>query len=233
VNLSAEEILQQHIAAMGEELGRVYNRLLNDVVWLDLKWIQYQRLFLRSPERLRVLKETAGHFFAFIKSVLADDLLLHVARLTDPPQSRGRGTTRENLTLQRLPRLIEDSDLRAEVTELVKAAERAAGPARDHRNRRLAHRDLAIALDVGSDPLAGLSRLEIDATLAAIRAVIERMARHYWEDLAPYNAEFALDHDADLLVFWLRKALRAEERRLQRLREGRALPEDIEREEEL
>jgi hypothetical protein len=127
--------------------------------------------------------------------------------------------------------VISDAALKAEVAELVESAVRASGSARDWRNRRLAHRDFAVALAT-TDPLPGVSRDDVEAMLAAIRAVLDRLARHYW-NFAPYEPDMVHGRETDALVYWLRRGLRAEEQRHQRFREGRALPEDIKPEEEI
>ncbi len=123
---SAEEVLEQHLQDMGTELGVVYNALTNDVAWVHAKWNQYRHLYAHSPERIVVLNQAAGHFFGVMQDSLLEDIVLHLARLTDPPRSVGK----DNLTLQRLPALIPDVQLAAEVKALFGGALTACGSAR-------------------------------------------------------------------------------------------------------
>src|SRR5207249_4795011 len=104
---SAEQVLEQHIRDIGAELGALYNALTNEVAWVHAKWSQYQQLYARSPERIAFLNEVAGPFFGVIQDALLEDVVLHLARLTDPPKSMGK----DNLTLQRLPALISNVQL--------------------------------------------------------------------------------------------------------------------------
>src|SRR5574337_1133258 len=129
---SAEQVLEQHIRDMGTDLGTLYNVLTNEVAWVHAKWTQYQQLYAHSPERITLLNETAGHFFGIIQDALFEDVILHLARLTDPPQSMRK----HNLTLCRLPPLISHTQLRAGVTDLVKTAQAACESVREWRNRR-------------------------------------------------------------------------------------------------
>ena len=139
---SSEDIRREHIRDMGAELGAVYNALWNDAVWLHAKWNLYRQLYAHSPERVALLNKVAGHFFGVIQDAVVEDILLNLARLNDPPRSRGR----DNLTLQRLPELITDAPLASELQGVVEAASKACEPMRSWRNRRLAHRDLVVAL---------------------------------------------------------------------------------------
>ena len=221
---SAEQVLEQHVRDMGPDLGAVYNALTNDVAWVHAKWNQYRQLYDRSPERIALLNEVAGHFFGVMQDSLLEDIVLHLARLTDPPKSVGK----DNLTIQRLPKLISDAQLEAEVRTLVDAALAACEFTRAWRNRRLAHRDLALALASATDPLPDINRAEIEAALAAIRDVLNSLAGHYWDSETAYEQVITDGGEADSLVYYLQKGVRAEERRFERLRQNKPLLEDIE-----
>jgi hypothetical protein len=227
--LSAEQVREKHLRDMGPELGSVYNALDRDVTWLHAKWNQYRQLYARSPERIALLNRVAGHFFGVIQDTLFEDILLHLARLTDPAKSVGK----ENLTLKNLPELVKDSRLSAELKGLVETALKASKSARAWRNRRLAHRDLALALATASDPLPGISRDEVEAALLAIRDVLNRLAAHYWNSETAYQHFIASGGEADSLVYYLHKGTQAQERRMERFRLGKALPEDLEPEGEI
>ena len=221
---SAEQVLEQHIHDMGVELGALYNALTNEVAWIHAKWSQYQQLYTHSPERIALLNEVAGHCFGVIQDVLLKDVILHLARLTDPPQSRGK----DNLTLRRLPALLSNAQLAAEVQSLVEAALAACASACAWRNRQLAHRDLALALASATEPLPGISYADIKAALTAMRTVLNCLDAHYWHSETVYEHVITEGGEADSLVYYLSQGVRAEERRRERLEQGKPLPEDIE-----
>ncbi len=228
-DMSAEEFLEQCLQDMGTELGGIYDALRNDVLRLQMKWNQYRQLYARSPKRIELLNHAARHFFGLMQEIMLEDVVLHLARLSDRDRTAGR----ENLSLQRLPALILDKQLASEVDALVKAALTACGFTRVWRNLRLAHRDLALSLASSADPLPGVSRAEIEEALASIRAVLNRLSKHYMGSETAYHLIITHGRDADSLVQYLHLGLRAEEKRLERLERGEFLPEDIGRQIEI
>jgi hypothetical protein len=230
---TADEIREQHLRDMGSDLGAVYNVLTNDVTWLHAKWEQYRALFAKSERRIDLLNETAGYLFRLIQDTLFEDVVLGLARLTDPIQT-GRGAKQqENLTLQRLPTLVPDPALSSEVTALATAALAACAAPRSWRNKRLAHRDLAVALATAGDPLPGISRADVEAALMAFRALLNRLERHYWDSEVYYQTVLTNLGTAENLVHYLQRGLKAERAWRERLSSGALLPEDIAPEEKV
>jgi hypothetical protein len=226
--LSDEQALKRAIRDMGPELGPVYHNLSNDVAWLHAKWNQYRQLYAHSRERVAFLNRVAGHLFGIIQGPpwapssggMYDDILLHLARLTD----RRKNTLR----LQILPNLVPNA-LVSEVKRLVQAAVDACGSATSSRNERIAHNRLrAVAGSFEPPPV----RAEIEAALSAIRAVLNRLESHYWQSPTAYE-HFSATGGADSLLYYLRKGVRAEEQRRERLLQGQPLPEDLEPEDEI
>jgi hypothetical protein len=219
---TADEVEAERLRAMGPDLGPVFHLLSNDVTWLHSKWTQYRQLYAKSQERIDLLNRVAGHFFRVLQDTLFEDVLLHLARLTDPTATGQK----QNLTLRRLPALAPPA-LEPELSRLLGDVVSACVVARDRRNRRLAHRDLGVALATAGDPLPGISRADVEAALAAVRALLHCLERHYWGTETYY--QMLLTHgEADELVFWLHEGVRAEESRRERFRTGRPLPEDLE-----
>jgi AbiU2 len=224
---SAEQVRKRHLRDMGPKLGAVYHALWNEVAWLHAKWDLYRQLYARSPERIAFLNKVASHFIGVLQDTLYDDVLLHLSRLTDPPSS-GKY---DRLSLQALPERVPEVALASEVKGLIQAAKKACETARSSRNRRIAHTDLALALAGTFDPIP--SRSEIEAALNAVRAVLHRLEAHYWQSETGYQHFCPKGGDADSLVRYLLKGFRAEERRMERFREGKPLPEDLEPEFEI
>jgi hypothetical protein len=98
-----------------------------------------------------------------------------MSRLTDRPKTYGK---KENLTLKRLADLV-DVAIRADVESLIRSAEQKCASAHDWRNRRIAHRDLALALEEDVEPLTPASRKSVREGLDAIAAVLNRLELHY------------------------------------------------------
>lgn len=99
---TAAQVHQGYVKAMGPELGDLFFRLSNECVSLHWKWEEFVSLFGTSPERISLLNKSAGAFFRIVQDTLWENVLLHIARLMDPPQSVGK----DNLCLRRLLALV-------------------------------------------------------------------------------------------------------------------------------
>jgi hypothetical protein len=223
---SAQEVKQQHIAAMGQQLGEMYHALWKELVWLHFKWAEYVALYGKSGERVALLNRAAPFFFAIHQDVAWHDILLNIARFVDPAESMGN-KKRTNLTVRALPPLIADNALRASVEDLVAKAIAASSFAVDWRMRRLAHRDLAIALDQAAVPLKPASRLKVKEAREALAAVLNAIDDHYFGSTVAYDAGEGEPDGSITLLQRLRDGVAANEARLQRLRDGTFTEDDV------
>lgn len=220
---SADELLEESVRDMGPELGAVYHALWNEVAWVHAKWKQYRQLYAVSPERIDLLNQAASLFFGLVQDALLEDVVLHLARLTDSPRSVGK----RNLTVRALPELILQEPLAAEIGGLVDSAVSACVSLRAWRNKHLAHRDLSLAIASSTEPLPGISRENLEEALASVRAVLNRLASHYWRREVAYQKFLTEGRDADRLVYYLVLGIQAEKDRQERLERGEPLPEDV------
>jgi hypothetical protein len=203
----AKEIREQYVSQLGLELGATFHALFEELSWLHFKWRQYRVLFGYSDERVALLNKAAGAFFHVVQRILWDDVLLNIARLTDPARSAGK----HNLSFAALPPLIEDAEFRAELSALIQKASDTAGFARDWRNRQLAHKDLDLAISDKARPLPAVSRKHVEDVLEAMRHVFNSV------ELKFIGSEVAFEHisgppdDADLLLYALELAMQHED----------------------
>jgi len=160
-----------------------------------------------------------------LQDELWENALLHLARLTDPAKSPG-GKDRANLTIQALPQLILDAELQTKVNKLVAEAIEQTDFCRDWRNRRIAHRDLKLALEQSTTPLAGGSRLKVKAALEAVASVLNAIGSHYLESETHFDLDVP-NGGALSLLYVLDDGLRARDLKRQRLKEGRPLESDL------
>lgn len=219
---SAEEVEKAHLQALGPVLGPVYRALHDELIWLHAKWLEYRKLFAQTEARIDLLNASAAFFFRVIQDVLWDDILLHIARLTDPPELGSF----KNLTLLCLPDLVPDRALADELRGLTQTAREYSKFARERRNKELAHNDLTLAIDATATQLPGVSRAQVEDTLRSFRETMNRLYSAY------FNAEVGYEHfltheDANALVQHLAIAMQAEERKHQRFQQGAPLPEDL------
>lgn len=146
---TAEQAKADNVAAMGQSLGEQYTALWQELAWLYRVWGEYVDLYGTKPSRVDLLNRSAGGFFRVVQDALWEQVLLHIARLTDPAMSSGK----TNLSIQSLLSVTDDK-LKDTVSKHVDEALRASAFCRDWRNRRIAHRDLDLALDRHPQALA-------------------------------------------------------------------------------
>jgi hypothetical protein len=207
---TADEVKQQCLQAMGGELGNLFYHLYNEHAWLCWKWGDYVVLFASRPERVDLLNMAAPAFFKLVQDSLWEAILLHICRLTDPPEIRNK----KNLTLQHLPRLVTPT-IQPEIARLVNAALKASSFARDWRNRHIAHRDLRLVLQETTLPLAPASREGVRMALVAITAVLNCIDHHYRSTTVAYDMIASLGN-AETLLHVLREGFEAKTARAER-----------------
>lgn len=164
--------LTQYEDKLGREFSMVFHSLENDWASALMRYQEFPELF-GTTERVKLLNAIGGGLFWDVQQMFWSDLMLRLTRLTDPPKSAGKA----NLTVQRLPRLCEAPDLREEVEDLVRTAVDATAFARDWRNRRIGHSDLARAIDPSPEPLMEATLKKSKTALDAVHAVLDSISR--------------------------------------------------------
>lgn len=217
---TAEEAKQEHITHMGHELGTVYAALWQEVASVHAKWADFVVLFGTSESRIDLLNKAAPSFFRHVQDGLWEGILLHVARLTDPPMSGGK----QNLTICRLPALVHHSKAKAAIESLVAEAIQASTFARDWRNRHIAHSDLYLSINKSSKTLEFASRQRVDESLRALEVVLNGVAKSFDDKESSFDIS---DWDASHLLHVIDDGLRAAEERHNRLLAGQGNAEDF------
>ena len=179
---SSEDIRKRYRIRLGTEFGDAFHRLRNEWAWSLMRRDEFRELFSRAEDVSLLNALTGGGFTWDIQHILWDDLLLRVCRLTDPEQS-GR---KDNLTVRRLPAFCEQhgAALYDQVQHLVDLAFKKAEFARDWRNRRISHSDLATAVG-DAEPLAPASLQKVTSVLDAVHAILNAISKEL------LNAEIA------------------------------------------
>jgi hypothetical protein len=218
--LTADESLKENIAAMGKDLGEQYSELWQEAAYLHAKWAEYVELFGTKESRIDLLNGAAGHLFAMIQDQMWDDILMHIARLTDPPATGKK----RNLTLRNLPDLVTD-DLKPPVKACIDEVLGYTEFCRDWRNRRVAHTDLLLALNASPELLKEGSRKDIVKALAAIVKNLSTVSEAYTGAETGLDALSPPGGAIDLLRV-IHDGLVAQGQREQRWESGKQTPED-------
>lgn len=206
---------------MGDELGRLYSALWQEVAWIHSKWAQYVVLFGTKPERVELLNKAAPAFFRLVQDTLWENVILHIARLTDSPQSVGK----PNLSIKRLSALIPDLTLRNKIDELVSVCVSSAEFSRDWRNRHLAHRDLKRATSDVADPLLPASREKVKEVLANFSDLLNALSQHYLDSTTFFDSSRTRG-DTEQLLYVLDDGLAMGAARKKRKKQGIHDPSD-------
>ena len=159
---------------MGPDFTRLFLELDGECDWLRHKWAEFDELFGRGPEWVELLNRVASSFFYVINQVLFENIMLHLSRLTDPPESMGRA----NLTVMTLSELVTEPPLKKRVEEMSSEARSNCQFARDWRNKRLAHTDLSAFRGELAVPLPKVTAESIKTALASLRAIFTAVEEH-------------------------------------------------------
>lgn len=199
-----DEIRAEILAAFPPDCGALFFEIETDVCNLHLNWQHYRALYGTSPERIDLLNWAAGSFFGLIDNTMWHDVLLRIARLTDPPTMGSYANASLGQLVERVsPHLDSESTQRLndQITALVKYCD----PIRDLRNRVLVHDDLPTALHYHPDPLPGLSRAYVEGALDRIRSLVNEIGNSF--NLAPTLFELVRSvGDAETLIDLLERA---------------------------
>jgi len=163
--------MTQYEDKLGRKFSMIFHSLNNDWASALVRYKEFRELF-GTAERVNLLNAIGSGLFWDVQQMFWSDLMLRLTRLTDPLNSAGK----DNLTVQRLPGLCEDLDLGDEVAGLVRQAVDAAVFARDWRNRRIGHSDLARAIDPSPEPLAEATLPKVKAALDAVHEVLDTIS---------------------------------------------------------
>lgn len=221
--MTSEQLKAERVRVMGPALGSLFHELWSHVVELHTELQEYRKLY-GSPEARAVLNDTAGQFFRTVQKVLWEHVLLYVARLTDTSTTGGH----RNLTLRRLPEEIADPGLKQCVEGLIGRASPDWEPVCTLRNKWLAHLDLAVGTDdPDAAPMPDMNIDDVERALSSMAEVLSAIEeRHFGPADRRYYPVRPLG-DAEHLLYWLRRALKADAECRARMMSGRALPEDL------
>lgn len=218
---TADQAKQHYIEIMGDDLGTIYHRLWQEIAWVHMKWGDFITLFGTSESRIELMNDAAPAFCRLIQDSLWENVLLHIARLTD----RGSTGGKQNLTIQRLPALITNS---AKIQLSLKAAVDNAIDvctfARDWRNRHIAHSDLLLHISDDAEPLEFASRKRVSEALEALADVLHVLSQHYLNSTTFFQSEGI---DALHFLYVLDDGVKAAQSRRERMRNGKAAPSEM------
>ena len=184
--MTGAEVQDEYQKKLGPEFGQIFYKLEVEIVYLYKKWKEYEELFGGSQTQLQKLNAFAGNFWATIKGLMWQDILLTLCRLTDPPGNSGGRQDTRTLTIRRLPKLCEEHIVRRSVEETFDSPAAANTFAAALLKKYAAQVDVSTAIwPETAQPLESASRAKIEQALQSLD-VIKRTV-----EIATEATEFA------------------------------------------
>lgn len=164
------------------ETAAAFELLWQRVAQLHLRWDMYVQLFRNGRSEPIIGNNRA--FFTWLRFILLSDVVLSLARLTDPPNQGPN----KNLVLRRLiPQSPSESDLGliSELNTCLTEIDDQSASFRIIRNKALAHDDL----DVASESLfMAVDLSEVDLALGKIRDFMNLYQLHFRDSTTAYES---------------------------------------------
>jgi len=191
---------------MGNELGDYFFHLWQEVAYLYLKWQEFIELFGNEPSTIETLNQTAPSFFHMIQKILWQDIILHIARLTDPAHT-GRGK-QKNFTLMQLSYLIKEEQLSQQIKSELKQLQSKVKTIRYWRHKRIAHIDFNLMMNKHATPLPDVNKQYIEETLKMIMHIINAIEKNYTRTTTRFDLTIT-SNGALSMLFYLKNGLEA------------------------
>ncbi len=161
---------------MPDDVGVVYDGLYRELSWFKRTLDVLYGLYVDKPDTVAILNDIAPDFFGFLQTTLIDSLIVSLSRMTDN-ESDGKN---KNLSFKRLFALIDAQShgiLRQNVENGLSELRLYSQAAREHRNKRVAHSDLAVALK--SQSLPDLLIVDFRKSLEVAHETLNYVLRHF------------------------------------------------------
>jgi len=222
-DLTSDQTLQKYIDKMGKELGTPFYHLWQEVSWIYSKIEQFAILFARKPTRIDIMNESAPYFFRIVEDLLLENIILSIARITDPPNKFGN----KNLSIQMFPSLVSEDGFRSQVKNLVDISLGKVNFCRDWRNKRLAHLDLTLAIMEGIQPLDKITLNKLNDAIDSIADVLNIIDGYYCNSTTYFKLTGDVPGNSKSLLYVLYAGLKAKKERIERMKNGNPREDDF------
>jgi hypothetical protein len=214
---TSDEVKAAIINSFPSGTGEIFYELWRNMVHLHMNWKNYRTLYGTSAERIDLLKWAASVFFGLLNGILWHDIILSIARLTDPAQSSRKCNASLAYLRERLASFMDTPSLDT-LNSKLQDIQSYCDPIRQIRNRLLAHDDLATALNYHSDPLPSISRAYIEDALERLRDFLGDI-EEYFCGSRTHHLHVIFNHDGEDLISKLEDALEHEKCRDRELKQ--------------
>lgn len=191
------------------ELNELFKVVNDEVTWLHTIWELFNQLYWSGAENFEIMDATAPQFFVILRTMMFEEMILIVNRLTDPPITLGKA----NASLERLIEQVNKETHTALVISLQGklASIRASSTMyRTWRNKRVSHNDLSIALEK-EGTLPHIMRGEAQIVVREIAEFMNEFSLAILDSSQAYVPFLAAHGDGVALMRYLKEAVKKRE----------------------
>lgn len=181
---TADEFKKNMTDVLGDDFGSFLYVIYNQIAWLSLKWDEYCQLFAIKETRIELLNQSAPSFFSLIQKTLLDNIILGIAKLTDPCKSGNK----KNITLNAITSYINHEDLKEDIQNDIRELTLKAQFCRDRRNKIIAHMDFDFTLDTNNiEKLEPATKKKIETVITSIQSIYNKIEHFYFDTNTLYQ----------------------------------------------
>jgi len=195
------------IENLPESLSKEYNFIHNQVLWLHALWQELSYLYL-DELRVELLNISASTFFYNIQRASLNELVIGIARLSDPI---GRGKN-INLSFNKMIGTIEslsDEELANNLKDILKKHKSLISQFKTQRNKIIAHSDYQTNIEGKVSKLGSVTKSDIADILKVYSDMLNKITFHYVEISMSHNP--TIQTGAPGIIHDIRDALRYRE----------------------
>jgi hypothetical protein len=191
------------------ERNEVFKVVNSEITWLHTIWELLIQLYGSNDENIEIMNASAPQFFAILRTMLFDELVMTLNRLTDPAITRGKA----NASLEQLINQIdqyENASLAASLTETLVKIRATHTAFRTWRDKKISHNDLLIALQNGSKSLPEIPRKQAATAIQEVTDFINEYSAAILGGIQSYVPFLVSRGDGNALLQQLKQGIEAQ-----------------------
>jgi hypothetical protein len=169
-------------------------QITTDIYHLHYVWDTFLLLFASDKKNVDVLNAVGPGFFAMNQTLMYDDVLLRINRITDRAKVAGKDTASLEQLLHLTGWQRSDPAQWKIFSDELRTVKAACKECRAHRNRRVSHRELDQAT-----PLPPTTRKMVEAAIEAVERFVSLFSRELRDVEIPFVVPNVTDHAEQLL----------------------------------
>lgn len=180
-----KNVVKKYVEDLGEELGKIQAHIWAECVQLHMDLAELRFLYSRK-EDVDFLNAASPGFFHLFQSLLVQEIILRLCRISDPPSNRHQ----RNLSLRGWVDAIRESGrivLAEKLIDKVKLFEDTLKFARKRRDKFYAHTDLETRLNPEVAPLPKITYGKMVTAIEGLGTLVNeiegklRQTQTYWD----------------------------------------------------